>query len=176
MGHEFSSCFKVVGYPDWWPDKPRNRFKNRGSQAASSGRGRGASPRANHVTQLGSENYAAVGSTSFITESDCQGLGGLTDDPWNIFQRVINAGKSAANSGGKNVDSFWILDTSVTHHITGFINLFDDIEGVVPLSVFLPAGSDVVTSKQGTIRLTPGMSLKNVYFVEGFHMNLIPFG
>lgn len=95
-GHEASACFKVIGYPEWWGDRPKYRIDNRGSQAATNGRGRGYPPRAN-VTQV---NTAAAGSSSELTEQDRQGLSGLTDDQWATIQKLINTGKSATNLSG----------------------------------------------------------------------------
>ncbi|CAA7022560.1 unnamed protein product [Microthlaspi erraticum] len=133
-----------------------------------------ATPRAN-ITQITTANTAAIGEPSTITESDREGLSGLTDDQWAAVQRLLNAGKSSPNMSGKN-NVFWILDTGATHHMTGCLDLLEDIRDITPISVILPAGADTVTLKQGTVRLTSKLSLQNVYYVDGFHTNLISFG
>ncbi|KAG7600532.1 Retrotransposon Copia-like N-terminal [Arabidopsis suecica] len=168
MGHEAVSCFKVVGYPEWWGDRPRNR----NVQNFSSGRGRGQNTRAN-AAQIVTANSAAVGSSSEITDNDRQGLSGISDDQWKIVQRLINAGKASETLSGKNNENFWILDTGATHHMTGQRELLEDIRDVAPVSVLLPAGADVIASQQGTVHLTPTLSIKNVYLINGFHTNLI---
>ena len=107
-GHEASACFKVIGYPEWWGDRPKYRIDNRASQATPPNKhGRGHNPRAN-VTQF---NTAAVGSSNELNEHDRQGLSGLTDDQWATIQKLINTGKSATNLSGKSHDTPWILDT-----------------------------------------------------------------
>lgn len=53
MGHEASSCYKVIGYPEGYGSSGRGRD--------TSGRGRGAIPRANS-TQIVGANAAAVAS------------------------------------------------------------------------------------------------------------------
>lgn len=89
---------------------------------------------------------------------------------------MINAGKSSASSGGKIDEKLWILDTWATHRMTGCIELLTDIHNITPLPVTLPAGSNACATKQGTIQLTPRLRLQNVFFVDGFHTNLISFG
>ena len=111
-----------------------------------------------------------------ITENDRVGLTGLSDEQWSIVQRMINVGKSSASFGGKIDEKLLILDTWATHHMTGCIELLTDIRNISPLPVTLPAGSNACATKQGTIQLTPRLSLQNVFYVEGFHTNLISFG
>ena len=63
-GHDAESCFQLIGYPEWWGDRPRGgggRGTGRGQggqkqPAASGGRGRGGQIRANaaQVTTQGS--------------------------------------------------------------------------------------------------------------------------
>ena len=60
--------------------------------------------------------------------------------------------------------------------MTGRLDLLCDIHLVSPISVKLPAGENVLTTKRGKIRLTSQIQLHNVYFVDGFHTNLISFG
>lgn len=170
MGHEASSCFKVVGYPEWWGDRPRTR----GDSRSSAGRGRGSNPRAN-VSQIVIANSAAVESAE-ITDADRQGLTGLSDDQWKIVKKMINTGKATYQLSGKKSDISWILDTGVTHHMTGQSDLMVDVHDIATVSVLLPAGADVVATKQETVCLTPHLSLRNVYLIPGFHTNLISFG
>ena len=117
-----------------------------------------------------------MGSSSELNEHDRQGLSGLTDDQWTTIQKLINTGKSATNLSGKSHDTLWILDTRATHHMTGQLELLEDVRDITPVSIMLPAGADVVTLKQGTVRLTSQFSLKNVFFVNGFHTYLISLG
>jgi len=57
--------------------------------------------------------------------------------------------------------------------MTGRLDLLEDVRDITPVSVMLPAGADVLTLKQGTVRVTSRLSLQNVYYVDGFHTNLI---
>lgn len=97
-GHDAASCFKVIGYPEWWGERSKNMSDNRGDNRASSARrGRGYIPRAN-VTQI---NTAVAGQSSGLTDNDRQGLSGLSDEQWATVQKLINAGKATANQSGK---------------------------------------------------------------------------
>ena len=169
-GHETSACFKVIGFPEWWGERNKNQSDDRAPSSA--GQGRGGSSRAN-AAQV---NMATSGSTSEIMDRDHQGLIGISDDQWAAIQKLISAGQSATNLSGKSNDIFWILDTGATHHMTGRLDLLEDIRDITPVSVMLPAGADVMTLKQGTVRLTSQLSLQNVYYVDGFHTNLISLG
>ena len=162
-GHEASSCFRVIGYPEWWPDKTRNQVGGKNSQVTSTGRGRGMNPQAN-ITQIPAANSAAMSSNVAITDSDRLGLLGLTDEQWSVVQKMINSGQSTLPFVGKKNDELWILDTGATHHMTGRIELIEDARDIAPLSILLPAGKDAHASKQGTVRLTSTLSLQNVFF------------
>lgn len=108
-GHEANSCLKIIGYPEWWPDKPRPKYGGRGTQNVQGGRGGSSNPRAN-ITQIPSANSAGMNTAGMITDSDHVGLTGLSDEQWSAVQRLLNANKSNANSVGKINDTLWILD------------------------------------------------------------------
>ena len=61
MGHEASSCYKVIGYPEGYGSSGRGR--------GTSGHGRGAMPRANS-TQIMGANAAAIASPVTLTDAD----------------------------------------------------------------------------------------------------------
>lgn len=76
-GHDVSGCFKVVGYPDWWEERPRNKNKS----SSSSGRGRGFQPRAN-TTQIVAANSTSTATLPPLTDADRRGLSGFSDEQW----------------------------------------------------------------------------------------------
>lgn len=48
VGHEAADCFQLVGYPDWWGDRPCDvKTAGRGRGSTSRDRGRGGAVRAN---------------------------------------------------------------------------------------------------------------------------------
>jgi len=90
-GHEASECFKVIGFPEWWGERNKNR-------SSLAGRGRGAPSRANAAQVY----TATAGSSSEITEHDRQGLIGLSDDQW-----TADCGSKTYQCGEINNDLEW---------------------------------------------------------------------
>ena len=167
MGHEASSCYKVIGYPEGYGSLGRGR--------GTSGRGRGAMPRANS-TQIMGANAAAIASPVTLTDADRQGLSGISNDQWKIIQRMVGQTPKPESLSGKIDHTDWILDTGATHYMTGKIECLEDIHLILPVSVRLPNGLNVLALQQGTVTLNPNLILHNVYLVDGFDTNLISFG
>ena len=111
-----------------------------------------------------------------LTEADRQGLSGFSDAQWHTIQNMFSSSNISDRLSGKNNGDFWIVDTGATHHMTGQVDLLQDIRPISPVFVKKPAGEQVLSSQQGTIFLTPTLCLKNVYLVPDFHINLISFG
>lgn len=68
------------------------------------------------------------------------------------------------------------MDTGATHHMTGSLELLTDLCPVSPVSVKLPARENILFDKRGMFPLTSHITLRNIYYVEGFHTNLISLG
>lgn len=173
-GHEASGCFTIIGYPEWWEDRPKNRTSVR---SKTNNQTKNVQPQANTATVTKAGQASKVQANVIITEADRLGLTGITDDQWRIVHKLINKG-TATNEHlqGKNDECVWILDTGATHHMTGCLEIMEDTRDITPIPVLLPAGSEAMASKQGTIKLTNTLHIRNVYYVAGFHTNLISFG
>lgn len=101
-GHEASSCWKVVGYPEWY---------GRGRGSTGCGRrnsGPTPTPRAN-TTQIIGASTASQPTTVNLTDADRQGLSGVTEDQWKIIQRIVGSTPKPDTLSGKN-NVVWILD------------------------------------------------------------------
>lgn len=92
-------------------------------------------------------NTATIGQSGEVTDADRQGLSGLSDEQWATVQKLINAGKVTTHQSGKSHDTIWIMDTGATHHMTGRLDLLENIRDIDPISVVLPARADVLTLK-----------------------------
>lgn len=110
MGHEASSCYKVIGYPE--------AYGSSGCGRGTSCRGRGAVPKAN-ITQIVGANAASIASPVILTDADRQGLSGISDDQWKIIQRMVGQTPKPESLSGKIDHTDWILDIGATHHMTG---------------------------------------------------------
>lgn len=73
-------------------------------------------------------------------------------------------------------DPLWIIDTGATHLMAGHLDLLLDLHNITPVSVSLPARHNLLSYRQETVRLTSHLVMKNVYFIDGFHTNLISLG
>lgn len=59
-GHEATDCFQVIGYPEWWGDRPKGNGRGRGGRGGSvNGRGRGGGVRIN-TTRVPSSDSEGV--------------------------------------------------------------------------------------------------------------------
>ena len=82
IGHEASSCFQLIGYPEWWgkwPKAMRNAGCGRGNSrqnGGNNGRGRGGPARANAAqVATGSNNPSGE-----LPKSAASGLSGLSSE------------------------------------------------------------------------------------------------
>lgn len=121
-------------------------------------------------------NSAVLPSSVFLTDRDKQGLSGIYDEQWKIIQCMLGNSSKPETLSGKMNGIEWILDTGEPHHMTGRLDILEDVHSILPVSVKLHAGSNVFASKQGIVRLNSRLVLYNVYLVDGFDMNLISFG
>lgn len=113
-GHASDSCYAVIGYPEWWGERPRSRSmegRGRGGVSFSGGRGRGVTAFANrvHVPNLNTTEEANY----VVTDQDRDGVGGITESQWHSIKHILNAGKEVATEKltGKSNSPSWIMDT-----------------------------------------------------------------
>ncbi|KAI5388425.1 hypothetical protein KIW84_074204 [Lathyrus oleraceus] len=102
-GHDAGSCFQLVGYPEWWGDRPKNEGKSGGRgkslQQAGTGRGRGGIVRA-------TVNVVHTGGTSAetgVSHEDGFGLAGISAEQLLSLIGFLNVHK--ANSNDKMIGS-----------------------------------------------------------------------
>ena len=177
-GHASNSCFAVIGYPEWWGERPRTRGvsgRGRGvtSGVTSAGRGRdyANAVQAPLIPMQHQANYT-------ITDADRNGVNGLNDTQWRTLMTILNGGASTSTEklSGKSQVSSWILDTGASHHLTGNYSLLTSVRDMPPVLVVLADGRERVSMKEGTVVLGSHLVLKSVYFVEEFTADLIAVG
>jgi hypothetical protein len=172
-GHDTMGCFEIIGYPDWWGDRPRHETKvgsrMKGQQqgrSANSGRGRGMGVRANAA-------QANFGRTvEATTEVDKGGLSGLSTEQWKILVNMLESqkGNSSERMTGKEA---WIIDTGASNHMTGNLRSLQELKDIQGCPVGMPDGQKVVATKEGTTTLDGGLKLSNVLYVPQLNCSLI---
>ncbi|XP_050896672.1 uncharacterized protein LOC127103459 [Lathyrus oleraceus] len=174
-GHDAGSCFQLVGYPEWWGDRPKNEGKSGGRgkslQQAGTGRGRGGIVRA-------TVNVVHTGGTSAetgVSHEDGFGLAGISAEQLLSLIGFLNVHK--ANSNDKMIGecdmNTWIIDTGCSNHMTGNLNRMRELRDIQSCSVGLPNGEHASAIKEGSIVLEGGLKLDNVLFVPKLKCNLI---
>ncbi|KAH9705237.1 retrovirus-related pol polyprotein from transposon RE1 [Citrus sinensis] len=137
-GHEASSCFQLIGYPEWWGERPK-ATRNAGRVAT------------------GSNNPSGE-----LTESAASGLSSLSSEQWNTLLNLLNSKKdSNSRISGKRNSMEWILDTGASHHMTGNRKIVRDSVSVIPCSILLPDGNVTIANTEGTIVLASHLRLNN---------------
>ncbi|KAK4429083.1 hypothetical protein Salat_1208300 [Sesamum alatum] len=170
-GHEAKECFQIIGYPDWWGDRPRRGGKGprRGRGGINtSGRGR-SNVRAN-VAQIAN----GVGQhQNEQNEADRSAFPGLTNEQWVALLNLLNTHKIGASKKltGKTYCHDWILDTGASQHMTG--ELLTGVRKISPCLVGLPNGEHTTAMKEGTICFGKHIYLNNVLFVPDMNCTLI---
>ncbi|XP_010418794.1 PREDICTED: uncharacterized protein LOC104704393 [Camelina sativa] len=181
-GHSSDSCFAVVGYREWWGDRPRRRTmqgKSRGSGLPSSGRGRPMSyANVVHVPPVSSQEHANY----VITEKDRDGVSELSDVQWNNLVKLLNgrshsgAGPSNEKQSSKSSFPSWILDTGASHHLTNNYDILTNVRPMSPVLVVLADGRERVSCQEGTVVLGSNLILKPVFYVAELQYDLISLG
>ncbi|KAJ1386322.1 Retrotransposon gag domain [Sesbania bispinosa] len=162
-GHDIGGCcFKLIGYPDWWGDRPRNELRTGGRGKAQQrsgstvGRGRGGAVRAN-ATLVARRN-----ASNSLAETEKSGLAGLSNEQWQTLVDMLNNQKANINEKmtGKNIHDSWIIDTEASNHMTGNLKILCNLRTVPGCPVGLPDGQHVVAIKEGTAILDGGLRLE----------------
>ncbi|KAJ0913978.1 putative RNA-directed DNA polymerase [Helianthus annuus] len=174
LGHTVDRCFELIGYPPNF----RKRTNNTSGKAS-----------------VNSKSYAAVGSSSGMTTS------GLPFTPEQIAKllnlvgdkstNVASSGVESTNIGGEScfVNSgiscsssmffegimSWIVDSGASQHM---VNSDKDMFNTIDVSDFdlkvgHPNGTNVKVLKIGNVKLMSGVILQDVFYVPGYHVNLL---
>ncbi|KAG7594249.1 Reverse transcriptase RNA-dependent DNA polymerase [Arabidopsis thaliana x Arabidopsis arenosa] len=87
-GHASESCYAVIGYPEWWGERPRSSSLQSHTRG---GRGRGTTAYDNRVNV---PNYDTQEQANYVlTDQDRDGVNGLTETQWRTIKTILNAGK-----------------------------------------------------------------------------------
>ena len=168
-GHYDSNCYKLIDYPTNWGNCGRGRSrrvcKGYGGRATE-GRGRGVERESGHcavietVAHTNNNNVMDQAATPGLSSEQVQKLLSLIDTPKLGYETLT----------GK---ALWMLDSGVSCHMTGDLNLIENVRDVRPIGVGLPDGKENMANKKGTVKLSKNLKLNNVLYTPDLRCNLI---
>ncbi|XP_018479287.1 uncharacterized protein LOC108850218 [Raphanus sativus] len=136
-GHDKTTCWQLIGYPDWWEERAPS---NRGSGGASRGGSRGGRGRGSP----GFDRSRNTG-TRMINE---------------------RARPSSDKLSGKTRHGDLILDTGASHHMTGDFALLVNTSAIPPCPVGFADGNKTFATHIGNLPLTDRVTLEKDRFTR----------
>lgn len=95
VGHPAESCFRMIGYPPWWGDRPRNRGSPATASTSNAGRGRGfnvrgraSEPVAANIVQTVGDRVEAT-ANAVLTSADRVGFTSLNNEQWGSLVQML---------------------------------------------------------------------------------------
>jgi hydroxyethylthiazole kinase-like sugar kinase family protein len=145
-GHDVNNCFEVIGYPEWWSDRPRRTGRGSANgkgiqQGSSVSKGRGRFIKANTA-------HALVNKSNLSLEGEQSEVAGLSDEQWKTLLHLLN--NATTSSTEKLSGMQWIIDTGTSRHMTGRLDCLSDMKNIAHCQVGLPNGNQIAAVKEGT--------------------------
>ncbi|PWA74906.1 GAG-pre-integrase domain, Gag-polypeptide of LTR copia-type [Artemisia annua] len=146
-GHKREGCFKLIGYPEWWPGKKGERAKRKAGYVETE-----TSP----IPGLTNEDYQY-----FLKYFSGTGNG--------------EGAKPVANMAHKeDEEGEWILDSGCTEYITCLSNaLVNKKTNHFESPVVIPNGDSIPVKGKGDCVLPGGTKVNGVLYVPYFKCNLL---
>ncbi|KAL1198691.1 Retrovirus-related Pol polyprotein from transposon TNT 1-94 [Cardamine amara subsp. amara] len=180
QGHLSETCFAVIGYPEWWGERPKTRVTQ------GRGRGRGASSGISSSTRLpvfanavsSTRNSSVETVNRVVTDRDRDAVHGLDDEQWRTVLNLLTASRAAAPETltGTYTTPAWILDSGASHHMTGNLSSLSNLRDMNPVLVILADGRQRIAVKEGTVYLGSHLVMRSVFYVEEMKSDLIAVG
>ncbi|MFS8004213.1 putative RNA-directed DNA polymerase [Helianthus anomalus] len=146
-GHKKEGCFKLVGYPDWWPGKKGEKTKGKATCVETE-----SSP----IPGLTQEHYQTL-----VKHFSGSGNNETTKTLANIACKINDEGE-------------WIIDSGCTEYITYLPNILIN-KKAAPLEgpVLIPNGESIPVKGKGEYILPGGAKVNNVLYIPDFKCNLL---
>ncbi|CAL9013295.1 unnamed protein product [Prunus brigantina] len=173
--HMREQCFKLNGYPPWWPGKKGEKAE--GSKGGG-GKGGRSSSRAYHTSSSDQNDQPTSQLSSAQMEQIVQECARLLSDKGSKGA----SGSLATSSGnfgcclsasGKSFSDSWIIDTGATDHMTSKLDFFSRYSSPSKTCVTTADGSPTPVVGEGSVFLSNSLSLSNVLHVPGLSNHLL---
>ncbi|KAH9659404.1 retrovirus-related pol polyprotein from transposon RE1 [Citrus sinensis] len=147
-GHEISSSFKIIGYPEWWTaNRGKGNTGGRGQTNNCAGR---------------SKSHAAVANTALMPTDRVALAATLTDDQWATMVNMLNSQNKDVSK--EKLSGKWILDTGASRHMTGSRELMTDLQNIGLSPIGLPNGTCSHAQCEGTVEFGNNLRLNHVLY------------
>ncbi|GAA0142192.1 transmembrane signal receptor [Lithospermum erythrorhizon] len=162
-GHVKAGCFKLVGFPDWWPKSTNGGFD------------RGMSSTVNNVVYPNEYNSDYNTPLGNVMEGEC------SEEGQNPGTAMVNFVEFAGITTNHGVNSIllcilgaWIIDSGASTHVCSSIDLFEIIRPLKPsLSIRLPDDTNKYVHSIGTVKLSESVKLFDCLYVSSFKYNIL---
>ncbi|KAH9718015.1 retrovirus-related pol polyprotein from transposon RE1 [Citrus sinensis] len=161
-GHEISSCFKIIGYLEWWTaNHGKGNLGGRGQTNNSTGRSKSHAVVANAALMPASGGGNQASPT--LSAQDRAALAAtLTDDQWATMVNMLNSQNKDVSK--EKLSGKWILDTGASRHMTGSRELMTDLQNIGPSPIGLPNGTCSHAQGEGTVEFGNNLRLNHVLY------------
>ena len=169
-GHEKSGCCQLIGFPDWWEERPPNRGSeggNRGGSRYNRGRGSFSADRPRNSGVRANAAHATTSNSSSFPE--------FSEEQWKALSQMINERTRTPSDklNGKIRYGDLILDTGASHHMIGDRSWLENISSISSCPVGFADGNKTYATHVGMLTLTNRITLENVLFVPNLNCSLI---
>jgi len=106
--------------------------------------------------------------------SDRQGVPDLDSEQWTSLLELLNSHKvnSVEKMTNKDGNTSWIINTGVLNHMTGSLEVLNDLRKIITCPVGMPNGNRLLATDEGSIQLDDNLVLSNVLCVPRLSCNL----
>lgn len=172
-GYGKDTCFKLHGTPDWFKEMTEKKTILKSNNVVHGG---GISKEESHTGTVKDISLANMEIKDLIRCEVQKLIHSAPESPIAFSNMVFDyAGNSlSCHTEHNNINSTWILDNGASCHIGTQRDLFSNLSPVTHnLHVYLPDGSSCSPMFSGSVKITPRITLHNVYLIPNFTVNLI---
>ncbi|KAK2986445.1 hypothetical protein RJ640_011883 [Escallonia rubra] len=169
VGHTQEKCYHRLGIAL----SGKGRGRGRGSPAMSQNVVGSSSGPLQASTAATQNNSHSLGQTQAAATST---LPGLTPEQMQCLITFMESSPSGTNSlvcKSLPTTHTWLIDSGVSHHMTGNLNFFSSIWDIPPSPVGLPDGLQTNAIKAGSVSLADSITIRHVLYVPNLAVNLI---